>query len=122
MGNTYRIVGTSDGAADVEFGTDGVGYTTVGQVQSGSQKISGDKLELKTRKGNTFCVIYFNETGECQIEAIWDNDYADPARGDAIDLCGLTSVLVEDIEHKWAVGKERSISITARKYAAVTVA
>lgn len=116
MPNTYRVVGSTNGAGDVEFGTEGAGYSTIGQVQSASRKTGGEQLELKTRNGNVFCVIFFNEKGECSITAIWDNDYADPVRGDAIDLCGLEDVLVMDVTHNWNIGRERSITINATKF------
>lgn len=121
MADTYRVVGTTSGAGDIEFGTTGAGYFSVGEIQSASLKQGGEKLELKSRNGNTFCVIYFNSKGECSITAIWDNDYADPARGDAISLCGLANVLVEDVTHNWSAGKERSITINAIKYDAALV-
>lgn len=116
MSDTYRIVGTGSGAGNVEFGTTGVGYTAVGQVQSGSRKDGGKTLELVTRKGNTFCVIYFDDRGECTLDAIFDSTYTLPARGDAIDVCGLTGCLVMDVSHKWAAGKERGISLTITKF------
>lgn len=121
MSDTYRIVGTGSGAGNIEFGSTGAGYTAVGQVQSASRKDGGEKLELKTRKGNTFCVIYFNAKGECSIKAIFDSTFALPVRGDAIDLCGVSGVLVEDISHDWASGKERGITINATKYDAALV-
>ena len=112
MSDTYRIVGTGN----IEMGTTGVGYTAVGQIQSSTKKTGGAMIELKTRKGNTFMVVFFDEKKECSLKAIWDSTFTLPARGDAIALCGLTSVLVLDITEDWNTGKEKGISINATQF------
>lgn len=114
----YTLIG--DG--DIVFGTTEVGYTTIGEIQSGGQKKGGDMLELKNRYGNTFVVIFFNEADECTIEAIFDTDYTLPARGDLIDIMSLEDVIVLDWELKWEQGKEKRVSLTCKKWEHVVTA
>jgi hypothetical protein len=116
MSDTYRIVGTTNGATDVEIGTTGVGYTTVGEIQSATNKLTGDTVELKTRKGNVFAVVFLNNMKEGSFEAIWDDDFTIPARGDAITVFGAATFLVMDVEEKWAAGKEKMISISVKQF------
>lgn len=117
MANTYLIVGDDN----IEFGTDGAEYTGIGTIVGADREDGGDKLEIKNRKGNVFAVVYFNDQNQCSFDAIFDSSVDIPVRGDAIDLCGLTDVLVDKIKHKWQEGKERMLTIDATRYEALTV-
>ena len=116
MSDSYRIVGSTHGAANLEIGTDAVGYTAVGEIMSATNKLTGDKIELKTRKGNVFAAVFLNNMKEGSFEAIWDSSFEIPARGDAITVFGGGSYLVDDAEEKWASGKEKMISISVKQY------
>jgi hypothetical protein len=113
----YTIVGDQD----IEFGTDGVGYTAIGVIVSASRKLGGDKLEIKDREGNVYAVVYFNEKNECEIEAIFDAGVTIPDRGAAIDVCGVIDVLVDEVEHVWENEKERMLKIRGIKYSRISV-
>lgn len=118
--STFLIVGTA--GEDFEFGTDGVGYTGIGTIVSGGRDDTGDKLELRDRKGAVFVVIYFNDKNECTIDVIFDSTVTIPERGDALSLCGLTSVLCDRVQHKWENQRERMLTITGTKYSGLTLA
>ena len=120
MAENYLIVGTA--GADIEFGTTGAEYTGIGTIVSASNKLGGDKLEIKGRDGGVIIVIYFNEKNECEIEVIFDSGNTIPERGDAIDLCGITDPLVDEVEHVWANEKERMLKIRATRYENLTLA
>lgn len=117
MPTNYTIVG--DG--DITFSTDDVGYTAVGTILSGSQKRTGDLVELKDRQGNVFATIYFNDKDECEIEALWISTYTPPARGDLISIMGLTNVEVQDWEKKWENERETKFSLRCTKYRHKTI-
>lgn len=117
MADNYRIQGT--GA--IAFGTEDVGYTDVGVIQSASNQLGGDKLELKNRKGNVFLVVYFNEKNECELKAIFDTGFTLPARGDAIAILDLTNVLVDDVTLNYENEKEAGITIKATRYEALVI-
>ena len=106
----YTIIG--DG--NVVFGTDDVGYTTIGQIQSAGKKTLNEVLELKNRYGNTFVVILFDGRKEMDIESIFDADYTIPANGDLIDIFGETNCIAMDTEEMWANGKEKRIKHTIK--------
>lgn len=114
----YTIVG--DG--DIGFGAEDVNFTAAGEVQSASTKNTGQKLELKNKHGNTFCVVYFDENNQGQIEVIWDQTYTIPERGDTIDAMGITDFLVDEVEKKWEQGKEAKLVITITNHPHVTIA
>jgi hypothetical protein len=114
MPDNYLIVGA--GGANVHFGTGTVGYTGIGVIVSSDRQDGGDKLELKDRQGNVFAVIYFNANNQCSIDVIFDSTVDIPERGDAIDVCGLVGVLVDDVKHKWEREKERMLTITGTRY------
>lgn len=105
----YTIVG--DG--DIEFGAGGATAVAVGQVQSASHQSGGEELALKDEDGNTFLIIFFDDKGECELEAIWDTGYALPARGDIIAICEEASAIVKTVTKKWSEGKEVRITIKA---------
>jgi hypothetical protein len=117
MADNYRIQGT--GA--IAFGTEDVGYEDVGVVQSASDNLTGDKLELKNRKGNVFLVVYFNDQNQCQLKAIFDTTFELPARGDSISLMGLANVLVDDVEKNYENEKEAGLTIKATRYEALVI-
>ncbi len=117
--STFLIVGTA--GANVDFGTENAEYSAIGTIVSAERNDTGDKLELKDRNGNVFCVIYFNDKNECTIDVIFDSTVTLPIRGDALSLCGLTDVLCDSIKHKWENEKERMVTITATRYENVTV-
>ncbi len=113
---TYTITGNGN----ITFGTGEIAAATIGTVTSGGRKKAGEQLELKDVNGNTFVVIFFDDKDECEIEAILDADYTPPARGDFIDLCALTDLIVKDWDLKWANTKEKGITIRATKYVNIT--
>lgn len=116
MPTNYLVVGSDD----IEFSSDGAGYTGIGVIVNASRKDGGDKLELKDRQGNVFAVVYFNDKNECEFESIFDSSVTIPVRGDAISVCGKTNVLVDEIEHKWENEKERMLTIRGTRYAHLT--
>lgn len=118
MPQNYTVVGDDD----VEFSSDGAGYTAIGVIVSATRKLGGDKLEIKDRQGNVYAVVYFNEKNECEIEVIFETGVSVPERGDAIDVCGVTDVLVDEVEHMWENEKERMLKIRGTKYNQITVA
>lgn len=113
----YKIVGTGD----IEFGTSAAASDDVGVIVSASRKDGGDKLEIKDDNGNVYIVVYFNDKGECEIKAIFDTGTSIPARGDTLDICGLTATLVDEIDHDWENEKERMLTIRSTFYAHLTV-
>ncbi len=117
MSNNYLVIGSGN----PEFGTDGVGYTAIGVITGAERDDSGDKLELKDRQGNVIAVIYYNDKNECSIDVIFDADATLPVRGDAINVCGLTGVLVDSLTHKWENEKNRMLSIKGTRYANLTL-
>jgi hypothetical protein len=115
MASSYLIVGS----ADIEFSTDGAGYTAIGIIVSASRKDGGDKLEIKDRKGNVVAAVYFNAKNECEIDVIFETDTVLPTRGALLSLCGLTNVICDEIDHKWEQEKERMITIRGTRYEAL---
>ncbi|MGC3991695.1 MAG: hypothetical protein QM796_18790 [Chthoniobacteraceae bacterium] len=113
---TYNIVGSGN----IQFGTGELG-TTYGVIVSASNKLGGDKLELKDEHGNVFVVVYFNDKNECEIQVIFDSGTALPVRGDNVSLAGLTDVLVDEVTQNWANEKEQQATIRGTKYAHLTV-
>lgn len=117
MPSSFKVVGDSD----IEFGTDGVGYTGIGVIVDADRKDGGDKVEIRDRKGNVIAVVYFNDKSECEINVLFETGVTIPARGDDIDICGLIDVLVDEVQHKWANDKERMLGIRGTKYANIAV-
>lgn len=103
-GNNTITWGAGDGAS-------------VGKVQSASNKLGGDKVELLDENGETFSVIYFNDKNECEFEAITLAAVTPPVRGDAITIGGVANCLVDEVELKWANKTAKMIVVRATKYA-----
>ena len=51
---------------------------------------------------------------------IFDSSTSIPARGDALDICGLSNVRVDEVDHKWENEKERMLTIRGTRYAHLT--
>ena len=99
----------------ITWGAGGAG--SLGKIQSGSRKLSGDKVELLDENGEVFSAIYFNNKNECEFEAVFLSTVTLPSRGDTITIGGIASCLVDDIEEKWANNNAKMFTIRATKYA-----
>lgn len=99
----------------ITWGAGGTG--SIGKIQSASHKLGGDKVELDDENGECFCTIYFNDKGECEFKAIFQTGIALPARGDSINIAGVTGAFVDDIEKEWANKNAMMFTIRATKYA-----
>lgn len=91
----------------------------LGVIQSASNKLGGEKVELADEDGETFCVIYFDDKDECEFEAIMQTGVSLPARGGEIEIGGVAAALVDEVELKWANREAKRISIRATKYRAM---
>lgn len=106
----YIIIG--DG--DVVIGTEAVGYTAIGEIQTANKKTLNELLELKNRYGNTWTVVLFDGKKEMEVEAIYDTDYTLPDNGDLISIFGETEVIVLSTEEMWEQGKEKRVKHTLK--------
>lgn len=93
------------------------GGASVGKVQSASNKLGGDKVELLDENGEVFTAVYFNDKNECEFEAIMLSAVTPPVRGDSITIGGVVGCYVDDVELKWANNNAKMIVIRATKYA-----
>ena len=103
----YTIVGTGN----IVFGTHAVGYTAIGVITDASDDRGGEILELKNRYGNTWLQIYFDDRNDGEFSAILDSTATLPERGDLIDVCGHTDVIVQSYSLSWANSKEKGIKV-----------
>lgn len=107
MPTNYTIVGTGN----ITFGTNAVGYTAIGVITDATDDRGGDILELKNRYGNTWLKVYFDDRNDGEFTAILDSTATVPERGDLIDVCGFTDVIVEGHTKTWSNSKEKQIKI-----------
>lgn len=92
----------------------------LGVIQSASNKLGGEKVELSDEDGETFCVIYFDDKDECEFEAIMQSGVSLPTRGADISIGAVVDALVDEVELKWANRDAKRISIRATKYRAMS--
>lgn len=107
---TPRIIGDNT----VIFGTGGLFAT--GIVLSASVMLDGDILELKDNTGFVYCVVYFNDKNECEIQIILKTDTAEPVRGDNITIGGVADCLVKNAKKEWEDAGEAKYTLQATRY------
>lgn len=112
-----RIVGDNT----ILFGTAGV-YGSGIIVSSASNKLDGDKLEIKDNKGSVTTVIYFNDKNQCSFEMLVSAAAPTLARGDAITIGGVVNCLVDNTELKWTNDNTQKFTVNATRYPNVTIA
>lgn len=117
--SNFLIVGTA--GADAVIGTEDAGYSAIGTIIDAERKDGSKQLLIPDRYGNTVAIVYFDFQNKCTINVIFDSTVTLPDIGDALSLCGLTDVLVDNIGLKWATEKEKMVTIEATRFANLTV-
>lgn len=112
-------------AVEIKLGQDVVWGTTTagtlanqGKILSISKKKGSKMTEQEDEDGETYSVIFFDQTTEGTIEVLAKPTATVPDPGDAISVLGVTDMLVLDAEEKWAAGQTKKISMTVKKWTA----
>lgn len=111
---------TIKGNTTVLWGTDGL-YAAGEVVESGSERLTGDKVEIEDNNGFVVSVIYFNDKRECTFSMIVKTTAPTLARGDAITIGGVVGALVDDTEIVWERRDVRKYKVNATKYDGLTI-
>lgn len=117
MANTPVIKGNNT----VLWGTGGL-YGTGEIVESGSTRLTGDKLEIEDNDGFVVTAIFFNDKHECSFSMVVKTTVPTLKRGDAITIGGVADALVDDMETVWERRDVRKVRVNATKYSGLTVA
>lgn len=117
MANTPTIKGNNK----VLWGTNGL-YGEGVITESGSTRLTGDKVEIEDNDGSAVAVIYFNDKHECSFTMVIQTAAPELARGDAITIGGVTDALVDDVETVWERRDVRKLRVNATKYSGITAA
>ncbi|MBI5770856.1 MAG: hypothetical protein HZA93_23970 [Verrucomicrobia bacterium] len=90
-----------------------------GYVLSGSDELTGEKLEIQDELGQTVAVVFFDDKHNVEFEAIIKTSAPDIARGDGLTICGLAYALVESVTLLWENKGVRKYRVKATKYSAI---
>lgn len=108
------------GDSSVLWGANGVyNGTGSGIVQSGSHELTGEKMEVQDELGQTVAVIFFDDKGNIEFEAIIKTAAPTIARGDGITVCGIAYALVDSITKLWENKGVQKYRVKATKYAVI---
>jgi hypothetical protein len=102
------------GATGVYSGT-GAGYVT-----SGSDQLTGEKLEVKDKDGFTVAVVFFDDKHNVQFEAVIKAAAPALARGDAATVCGIAYCLIDEVEILWENAQARKYRVKGTNYTAIS--
>jgi hypothetical protein len=111
-------------AVQIKLGTDiiwgtssaGSGLSAYGKVLSATSKSGGEVFEQKDENGETYSVVFFDDTEEITVEVLSKTAATKPARGTSLSIAGVTGALVIDSEDKWSAGATKKIGITLKKW------
>ena len=104
---------------DVVWGTSSAGtLANQGKILNISKKKGAKMTEQEDEDGETYSVIFFDQTTEATIEILAKSASTVPDPGDAITVTGVTDMLVLESEEKWVAGQTKKISMTVKKWTA----
>ncbi len=103
---------------DLIWGTEEAGTLTQGKILSCESKSGGKMFEQEDENGETYSVIFYDDTEEITVEVLAGEEATKPARGDEIDIAGVTDALVTESADKWSAGATKKMSITFKKWTA----
>jgi len=117
--NNPTIVGDNS----VLWGANGVfNGTGSGIVTSGSDELTGEKVEVQDELGQTVAVIYYDDKNNLEFEAIIKTSAPELARGDGLTICGHEFALVDTVTLLWGNKENQKYRVKATKYAAIAAA
>lgn len=97
------------------------GLRSSGLIARGRKQRTADKAVVLDNNGYVVTVIYFNHRHETEFEAVVETALPEIAIGDAIEVGGVASCLVDDIEVMWENNRERKYRVTATAYDGVVI-
>lgn len=97
------------------------GLRASGLISRGRVSRTSDKSFVLDNNGFTSAVIYFNHRNETEFEAVVETALPEIAIGDPIEVGGIASCLVDDIEIMWENNRERKYRISATAYDGVVL-
>jgi hypothetical protein len=104
----------------VLWGANGVyNGTGSGIVQSGSDELTGEKVEVQDELGQTVAVIFFDDKNNVEFEAIIKTSAPAIARGDGLTICGHAYALVDTVTKLWENKGTQKYRVKATQYAAI---
>lgn len=108
------------GDSSVLWGANGVfDGTGSGLVTTGSDELTGEKLEVQDELGQTVSVIFFDDKHNLEFEAIIKTSAPAIARGDGLTICGIAYALVDSVTKLWANKDVQKYRVKATNYAAI---
>jgi hypothetical protein len=108
------------GDSSVLWGANGVyNGTGSGIVQTGSDELTGEKLEVQDELGQTVAVIFFDDKHNVEFEAIIKTSAPTIARGDGLTICGIAYALVDTVTKLWENKGVQKYRVRATKYSAI---
>lgn len=105
---------TIKGDNTIVWGTDGV-YSS-GIITSGRKTRSAQKAQVADNNGFTVAVIYYDHNNSCEFEAVVQTALPDLEIGDDIEIGGVTTAHIDDIETMWENTREKKYRIRATAY------
>lgn len=104
---------------EVIWGASSAGtLTNQGKILSASKKKASKLVEQEDEDGETYSVIFYDQTEEATIEILSKTAATIPDPGDLLTVVGVTDMLVIDAEEKWTAGQTKKISLTVKKWVA----
>ena len=103
---------------DIVWGTSGAGTLTQGKILSCDSKNGGKVFEQEDENGETYSVVFYDDTQEITVEVLAKTAGAAPARGSLVTIAGVTDAVVIDSSTKWSAGATKKFSITYKKWTA----
>ena len=103
---------------EVVWGTSAAGTLSHGKILSADKKNGSKMAEQEDEDGETYSVIFYDQTTEATIEVLCNTSATLPEPGDALTVVGVTDMLVIDAAFKWAAGQTKKLSLTLKKWVA----
>jgi hypothetical protein len=101
---------------DIVWGTETAGTLSQGKILSCDSKSGGKMFEQEDENGETYSVVFYDDTEEITVEVLAGASATKPARGAELDIAGVTDALVIDSTEKWVAGQTKKFSISFKKW------
>src|SRR4051812_17700426 len=98
MSNTATIRGDTS----VLWGVRGkAGSSVAGILQSVRNQLTGEMVEIPDEDGFTISAVFFNHKNELECSVLVKTSFPVFARGDVVEIGGVTNAMVNDFEKNW---------------------
>ena len=105
---------------NIQWGTSGAGTVTQGKILSCDSSSQAKMFEQEDENGETYSVVFYDETAEVTLEILAAPAATIPAVGSELTAVGgvATGLLVTKASTAWKTNTTVKFSVTAKKWVA----